>query len=321
MSMWALWGDELAPVLRRMAYARPSFFYRAADASPAIRHCYALYLYRHLRAGEAPPDADIAAWADALETLRVNDILSSAIGCRPPNTMGLLRRIPEYVQPREFYATLVACLIEPRSNLILVKARHPISRGFLDAVQSALTLHPLVDNALVLDRHSKMEIARLDHLLRLAERLGVPLDPRQFRHCTSSRQMQQSLLWAVMDRMAVPLPPWEGTERLHPIRSPRELRATARRFENCLAQPDHLLSLLHGTRAYYVWQGEPDAVVALKRGLLGEWTLDEIGGPKNLPLGQANEEEIKREVMRFPHVQEVAFDDTLEILERGYEVL
>jgi hypothetical protein len=87
---------------------------------------------------------------------------------------------------------------------------------------------------------------------------------------------------ALLD-VALPEPPWQGSPTLRPVRTLRELRATAEKFNNCLASAERALRVLTGDLAIYVIDTPTaSACAGLRRDqVLHSWRLNEIKGVKN----------------------------------------
>jgi hypothetical protein len=118
-----------------------------------------------------------------------------------------------------------------------------------------------------------------------------------FREMISSESFALDPLGALARHGIVftfPEPPWDGDDLLKPVRSSEELARTAHRFRNCLG--DSAERCMAGTSVYYVWEGEPPAVVELQNqhGLC--WSVTAIAGFRNSSLSAAEEEDIKSNV-------------------------
>lgn len=69
----------------------------------------------------------------------------------------------------------------------------------------------------------------------------------------------------VLAHLPFPVPPFEGTELLQPIKSVEEMRREARLMQNCLDQVTSLNAVMFGQRYFYRWLGIERATVSFSR--------------------------------------------------------
>lgn len=76
-----------------------------------------------------------------------------------------------------------------------------------------------------------------------------------------------------------PKPPWEGSTKVRPITSGRQLIKASHEFENCLKSC--VPEVLQNIRYYYCWKHKQKAIVGLVNDPFIGWMIEEIKGQKN----------------------------------------
>jgi hypothetical protein len=99
----------------------------------------------------------------------------------------------------------------------------------------------------------------------------------------------------VLRHSDLPLPPWDGTEAIVPLRTVAEIHAIGIEFRNCLFDDERSLSAVLGQCCYYRVSGRygPAVVSVAFDALLGAWRIDSYRGPVNAPVKPAAERHIR----------------------------
>jgi hypothetical protein len=220
--------------------------------------------------------------ATELTTTRPRDLIARLYGRCPFGLVGCLKKLPRRIMSGSAYLRLIVLLEEPRAAKVLWHADR--------LTPNMITLLQRVDPAL---RRSKFvgwlavprAVEVVDYLIAAILRARPDVERQQLLSSLARVGSASSLeTWCVrwLSKAALPDPPWPGIELLRPLRTVGELKATGRRFQNCLAAK--IGSVLARRRYYYVWIGPPGAVCELVNDPLIGWSVGEINGCQNTQL-------------------------------------
>jgi len=97
-----------------------------------------------------------------------------------------------------------------------------------------------------------------------------------------------------------PQPPWEGSEKLRPLKSFDDVKSAAHRFENCLER--QIDEVLTGQEYFYEWSGSEPAIVGLEHLLGDEWVVGQICGIDNEDVTLNTALEIAADLAAAPNI-------------------
>jgi hypothetical protein len=219
-------------------------------------------------------------------------IITQALGKRPPGITRVLKRLPTSVLEPEEYRDVVKLLNKPKTAKVLHHADQiDASRiRLLSDLPAALShiakfvfdrrlgnVEGFTDALRFLVSHgaaSSFEalVADFATIRRPGQLIG------KIKHLVESLPLPDSLPPALI-----------GNARR--IDRPTELRALAKRWQNCLA--DYMQLIDDGGHAVYLWEDKAPAICLAERcGRLG-WFLDQVKGPGNADLDSERLEPIE----------------------------
>jgi hypothetical protein len=285
---------EAAPLLAHLA---GEFAPRIAGLWPAP-HAPFLTLpaeRRHLifLAFSVSPDRATNVDLEALLALPLKRAAGFAVSEPPAGLVRALARIGEVAWPAADYRLLIRCLAARQAGKRL---RHA------EAIEVALvrSLAALPDR-LIAGRASRIDlkpaairlIVEAEALIRGREGdAAAEAALARWADCATAEALFEQVRFDAMPEL--PAPELAGTARLVPIRTKTALREAGRRFRNCLG--NMILHASSGRTIYFVWRGEPGAVIDVSRDTLFGWRFDEARLARNAAVPLAMREAILREL-------------------------
>ncbi len=204
--------------------------------------------------------------------------------------MRFLGRLGPRTMPRRAYDALGAVLGDP------VRRRLAAQKPRLSAADlSALAQHDIeLVKAVGMDAVRHLGAGVLEHAIQAVVSRRADLDREQIlcriQGLTDETELGEAVCALLADcRLFIP---WAGTARIRPLRSLAAMSRTARRFRNCLGDPETQWRALRGDAAFYVCDDGP-LVAELRRDRVARrWYLHELlssrnGAPSPHALGKA----------------------------------
>ena len=198
-----------------------------------------------------------------------------------PGNLNILKKCSGRIFSRQFYDDLMAVASDPKRSAAI---RHcdRLTPGLITAVKSAD--EDCLSNA---DAALFTKLGGADALCYLvngAQRLRPDMERGLIVKSLKALQCPSEIdewLYRLVEKNALPQPPWEGTNEIIPIRTVNELISVGREFRNCIPQC-RWQGALKGERAYYHCHGRIPAIVCLVRDLIfDQWRVEEIRGRRN----------------------------------------
>ena len=225
--------------------------------------------------------ADLCRLAVMLRTVERVKLLHHILGHRPPAGLaGIFGRLAAAPMPSESYRRLAELMKEPSARKVLAHARR-ITRQMLDGLAHLPPTLRMPHLARIAGRAETRE--RLDYALAAIRHKRPDLGELALRASLNAvREADDISRWLdhLLSRLSFPAPPWEGDRLLRPILDRSDLRETAKRFNNCLAE-HHLLDAVLGRKFFYVWENDEPCVVEICPDDLIGWRTGEIEGVDN----------------------------------------
>jgi hypothetical protein len=204
-----------------------------------------------------------------------------------------LKRLPGRVLPRRQYDELIRTLLDPQQRQLL-RDCSKISSGELAII--AHYNEPILAAA-SLRKVSKIGADLFDYVLAVLRQHRPDLDDIGLVAVLRDLGRTESLsawLRRVLRHAGLPLPPWDGTETISPLRTVAEIHVTGVELRNCLFDDDRSISAVLGQCCYYRVSGRygPAVVSVAFDPLLGGWRVESYRGAANAPLKPAAERHI-----------------------------
>ena len=263
---------ELAAVLPRAQLA-PSFEYQLsylagpmyARIQPIFGGTHApLYLLTERRRRSVwnavlaahHPVGNMEQFRTELLEAKSRTLLEQAYGHLPRGFLNILTKCGETAQDPDFYLFWHRYLSDHPEDLPVVA-----SRGIFDArlTSNMQGLPPALARLPIVGRFHSREVRRLvDVLTWIHGRSPDPAlwDSLAIRLMAGEKPL--NILTKLTDTLTFPPPHIKGDNRFRHIGSVRDLKETARRFENCLGEPYSLQAALRGTHEYYEYRDGAD---------------------------------------------------------------
>jgi hypothetical protein len=208
--------------------------------------------------------------------------------------LSFLKRLPGRILLRRQYDQLVTTLLDPQLRGLL----HQCSK--ISPEQLAIIAHfnePILA-ATSLRAVTKIGAELFDYVMMVVRRHRPDLYDIGLVTvlCELGRADGLSAwLRMVLRHSDLPLPPWDGTEAIVPLRTVAEIHAIGIEFRNCLFDDDRSLAAVLGQCCYYRVSGRygPAVVSVAFDALLGAWRIDSYRGPVNAPVKPAAERHIR----------------------------
>jgi hypothetical protein len=266
----------------RLCEADPGFFNHLAEQGPEFPHFLCLvHLATSQDCGSGFANLTPAAQAKEIRTTSRRALLQRLYGECPPGLLTILCKLGPRPLARERYRNLMALRTDrPTLSRLTHRERVPAAE-----VNTLADLPPVLRTLPVftgITNGKHKEIVR--YLLDAARILRPDLDEAALaRTLRGVRDLNQLARWTrrQIKRRQFPPPPWEGCERVRPVRTVSELHAVVRRFQNCARS--YVSAALAGDVYFYVVEWGP-ALIMLRRDPLLGWWLDEYAGLKNKKL-------------------------------------
>jgi len=317
--VWRRW-NELDLLVRHMTLANLSFSHRIADAPPRAIHVHALLMRSPFWAALDPlaaayqqhgtttiaklallrnhdNTAVLHGLASILKRTNLADQLMLAMPEAPATLMKALDRCGDVVHDPEFYDLLVSLLRVPAFEPVLLARNAVLDTDLLLRLDASRHLGPQTLKAFAANRitfhtaeilqaviNATVEVHGEDVIPLFEEALAKWNRENATEHCDR-----------LMNRLPAPRAPWDGNNCLSLITTPAQLKATGRRFNNCLA--DYRIHMVVGAQAFYIWNGSGlPAVLCIARQHNGIWALHELKGMRNATLPSSQVEEIRTQL-------------------------
>ena len=244
--------------------------------SAARRHLAAIGL-KCVRADEAAPLRGL------IERAPLRDALAFALRPVPRGLARALTLMGETLWAEAEYDALLALLMEPNGNLVLrhLAAINPDVVARLAALPEELRAARIVENT-----QTAYAASVLGEAYAAARYINPKRPERDLVLAWSRAASAEALMRGAIDALKPdrfgrigPAPDLPKPYRRLTGRAPVE--AAALRFRNCIA--GYLWELAADELAIFTWDGEPAAVVALKRDV-GGWRFAEALAEENAPL-------------------------------------
>lgn len=272
--------------------ADPEFFPHLAEQGPGYPHFLCLLHLASDQKGRAPlarePHAD---QAERIRTTGRQRLLEELYGDCPEGLLTILRKLGPKPLSRGDYRAVMSLRSDPKA-LARLTHRPAIRRLELDAIAelpAALRTLPVTAS---IANHKQARAFR--YFMDIARTLRCDLgDTGLARALRNTRDLNGFLRWLrrQLDRLAFAPPPWDGTAGIHPVRNVAELRAAARRFQNCSMH--YLHEALGGDVYFYIAERAPALIMLRKDPLLG-WEIAEYRGIKNRKVPASAARRIRR---------------------------
>ena len=271
-------GDDLAPLVNLIFPGPTAAIYILTR--PERRHAWNAYLAVEPLDPAASPDPDIVAVVrDILLLCSSHDLLAIAYSRVPRGLKAALKRLPQHALSKEGYRRLGSLFIEAEE--------HGIEMGRLGALDdlrlAILELLPakLRSARLVQAIATRGTASRLRHAFEALTGAGIDADLLAHRLETARTWKQRGeVIRNAYESFSPTDFPFESDDRCTLLRTPEEMRRTARDFDNCLVSL--IPEFIRGERVYAIWQSEESPlVIEIARDQPFGWHLREIRGPKN----------------------------------------
>lgn len=317
--VWRRW-NELDLLVRNMTLANQSFSHRIADAPPRAIHVHALLMRSPFWAALDPlaavyqqhgtttiaklallrnhdNTAVLHGLAAILERTNLADQLMLAMPEAPATLMKALDRCGEVVHDPEFYDLLVSLLRVPAFEPVLLARNAVLDTDLLLRLDGSRHLGPQTLKAFAANRITFHTAEILQAVINATVEVhGEDVIPLFEEALTKwNRENATEHCDRLMNRLPAPRAPWDGNNCLSAITTPAQLKATGRRFNNCLA--DHRIHMIVGAQAFYEWNGPGlPAVLCIARQHNGIWALHELKGLRNASVPANQVEEIRTQL-------------------------
>ena len=270
--------DDLAPLVNLIFPGPTAAIYILTR--PERRHAWNAYLAAGPLDPATSPDPEIVSVVrDILLLCSSRDLLAAAYSRVPRGLEAALRRLPQHALSKEGYRRLGRLFIEAE--------KHGIEMGRLgeldDVRLEILELLPvkLRSPRLVQAIAAVSTASRVSHAFEALTGAGIDADLLARRLETAQTWKQRAEVIRKAYETFVPTDfPFESDDRCTLLRTPEEMRQTARRFDNCLVSL--IPEFIRGESVYAVWQSEENPlVIEIARDQPFGWHLSQIRGPKN----------------------------------------
>jgi hypothetical protein len=144
---------------------------------------------------------------------------------------------------------------------------------------------------------SRIGVDLFDYVLAVLRRHRPDLDDIGLVAVLRELGQTESLsawLRRILRHADLPLPPWDGSETIRPLRTVAEIHVTGVELRNCLFDDDRSISAVLGQCCYYRVSGRygPAVVSVAFDPLLGGWRIESYRAAANVPLKPAAERHI-----------------------------
>jgi hypothetical protein len=207
--------------------------------------------------------------------------------------LSFLKRLPRRVLPRRQYDELVRTLLGPQLRQLL----HECSKISPEELAIIAHFNEPILAAASLRKVSRIGADLFDYMLAVLRRHRPDLDDvglvAVFREFGRAESLS-AWLRRVLRHAGLPLPLWDGTETIRPLRTVAEIHVTGVELQNCLFDDDRSISTVLGQCCYYRVSGRygPAVGFVVFDALLGAWRIESYRGAGNAPLKPAAERHI-----------------------------
>lgn len=246
------------------------------EAPAHTRHYIAMALAGMARHGRATED-----WlAGALASNSRRQVLQAVSGSDPGSTRALMRLGPDLFEPAT-YEALAKVLGSDLRRRAYGDLKVPTERAILRVAEAPDAVVASYRGRLIGTFGAAGILFVQDGIARLRPDLTQASIRRSLNALENPSRIDH-LFARLIRNLALPEPPWRGTETIRPLRSIPELRASGIRLENCLGTRPIWTEALSGQRAFYLIEDRELAVVALARHeVFGTWFLHSLAKRRN----------------------------------------
>lgn len=243
-----------------------------------------------------PPAANLQECARVIRTTGKKKLLKAWFPSCPPAILKALPELPKAAQSEAEYQRLIDAFTDERKRrrFFHVKRVRAFDMQLLDMMEILPErFHPGVKHC-----RNTGDYERLCLLVECAKRLNLDIPAHEFKAVTK-RARNMAGLWRYVARKALklpfPPPPWDGDDKIRPLRSRREMKAAGRALDNCVKRQsnDYALKALSGYGYLYLCEDAP-AMIEVVRDVFFGWMVSDIKGPQNESLSPAERLEIRR---------------------------
>jgi len=243
---------------------------------------------------------------DDARMLRAGDkrkLLKELFPSCPPGIVNLLPKLPKKPLPKDAYQKLICALEDEsvRKGLYRMKRIKKPSMFMLDEIAHFPEQFRSVAMRCVKDADG---YAALWRTIRVIERFDLKVTEQElvcYDWQTTAPDGISDWLMKKISRLPFPPPPWDGDDKIRPIRSLHELEKVAEKFRNLLTNSSrrryYVSRILAGYGYIYVCDHTP-AVIEVEREIFWGWTVQNVTGVENAEPASNQTNEIKRKFIK-----------------------
>lgn len=231
-----------------------------------------------------------------MTAMKSRDLIVQAYGSRPRGTLGVMRRLGPAPRIPAIYQLLVAAMERGSVGARQLMHLPNPTDAWIETI-AALPAAISKQTAAKLSRYQHIDPEDLALFAWTVGRLHQTGNENCIEALLTAKD-PIAALQAILLMRPFPSPPWPGTCMLKPLISAADVIAVATDFNNCL-QPKHgcsdLLKVANGTKYFYHWLGNEQAVIELI--LLGGigWYVKNVRGQNNRAISLPTRRTIARE--------------------------
>jgi len=285
------WAAEWA---LELCAADPYFAAHMAEQPPGYAHYLCVLQLAWVDASDLKPD--MAKYA---RTIRMNSkkrLLKAWFPTCPVEILKAFPALPRKVQSEAEYWRLIEAFKDERKrkHFFHVKRVRKFDMQLLDMMEDL----PERFRPGAAHCRNNRDHERLCLLIECAKRLNLDISACEFR-AVAKRAKNMAGLWryvaGMMLKLPFPPPPWEGDDKIRPLRTRREMKDAGRELGNCVANhsADYAIKTVTGHGYLYFCEDMPAMIEIIRDALFG-WVVGEIKGPHNDSVSWADELYIKR---------------------------
>ncbi|MDD9810486.1 MAG: hypothetical protein OXU71_02040 [Gammaproteobacteria bacterium] len=275
--------------------ADPQFLTHLAEQPRGYAHFLCLIRMALLEQG-----ADDRNMQDDALLLRANSkkaLLKTWLPSSPAGIVNLLPKLPNKPLQQDEYRWLIHALADKRirKHLLHIKRIKKFDIFLANDVVNLPAQFRVAAMRFIKDKDDYEVLCRIMHA---AKKLGLNVTEREIIQAADQQAGVNDGLygWLInkISGLPFPPPPWEGDDKIRPVRSPDELKNAAEKFNNCLTHGDtqrrYASRVVAGFIYFYVCDHMP-ALIKVEREIFWGWRIDEMKGIKSrcLTLHQNHE--------------------------------
>lgn len=288
-----------APWALALCEADPQFLTHLAEQPRGYAHFLCL-----IRMALPAQGADDSARAQA-RMLRAHSkkaLLKTWFSSCPAGIINLLPKLPNKPLREHEYRWLIDALADSKIRKHLMHTKR-IKRFDILLANDALNFPAQFRAAAMRCVQGEDDYETFLRTMHAANRLGMNITGREIVQAAEQAGAQKLDDW-LMDKVAgrpFPPPPWEGDDKVRPIRSLAELKDAGEKFDNCLAggrnQRQYASRVVAGLVYFYVCDHMP-ALIEVECEIFWGWRIDEMNGVKNRDLTSRQQNELTQRFMK-----------------------